>query len=79
MKRKNEISLINFKEIARELRVSVMTIYRVLNNEPSVRPATRERVVEVLNRYGYYAHKPSRGIRIIFDFCDHAYLQHYGM
>lgn len=79
MKRKNEISLINFKEIARELRVSVMTIYRVLNNEPSVRPATRERVVEALNRYGYYAHKPSRGIRIIFDFCDHAYLQHYGM
>ena len=50
MKRKNEISLINFKEIARELRVSVMTIYRVLNNEPSVRPATRERVVEALNR-----------------------------
>ena len=74
MGRKNEISLINFKEIARELRISVMTLYRVLNNEPSVRPSTRARVVEALNRYGYYAHKPS-----LFDFGDHAYLQHYGM
>ena len=79
MGRKNEISLINFKEIARELRISVMTLYRVLNNEPSVRPSTRARVVEALNRYGYYAHKPSREIRILFDFGDHAYLQHYGM
>ena len=79
MGQKNENSLINFKELARELHVSVMTVYRVLNNESSVRPATRQRVVEALNRYGYYAHKPSRKIRIIFDFSDHAYLQHYGM
>ena len=60
MGQKNENSLINFKELARELHVSVMTVYRVLNNEPSVRPATRQRVVEALNRYGYYAHKIGR-------------------
>ena len=33
MGQKNENSLINFKELARELHVSVMTVYRVLNNE----------------------------------------------
>ncbi len=78
MGRRNEISRINFKEIAREISVSAMTIYRVLNNEPSVRPATRAKVVEALNRHGYYAHKPSREIRILFDFCEHAYLAHFG-
>ena len=48
---KNGIGKINFREIARELRISVMTLYRVLNNEPSVRPETRKRVTEALNRY----------------------------
>lgn len=76
---KNGIGKINFREIARGLNISVMTLYRVLNNEPSVSPETRARVTEALNRYGYYTHKPAREIRIIFDFCDHVYLQHYGM
>ena len=75
---KNGIGKINFKEIARELGISVMTLYRVLNNESSVKPDTRARVTEALNRYGFYTHKPSREIRIIFDFCDHVYLHHYG-
>ena len=75
---KNGIGKINFREIARELRISVMTLYRVLNNEPSVRPETRKRVTEALNRYGFFTHKSSREIRIIFDFCDHIYLHHYG-
>ena len=72
------IGKINFKEIARELGISVMTLYRVLNNESSVRPETRTRVTEALNRYGFYTHKPAREIRIIFDFCEHVYLHHYG-
>lgn len=75
---KNGIGKINFKEIARELGISVMTLYRVLNNESSVKPETRARVTEALNRYGFYTHKPTREIRIIFDFCDHVYLHHYG-
>lgn len=79
MFKKNDNILINFKEIARELHISTMTVYRVLNNEPSVRAETRERVIESLNRYGYYAHKPHGRLSIVFDFSDHAYLQHYGM
>lgn len=75
---KNGIGRINFKEIARELGISVMTLYRVLNNESSVKQETRVRVTEALNRYGFYTHKPAREIRIIFDFCDHIYLHHYG-
>ena len=44
---------VNIRALARELKVSAMTLYRVLNNAPTVRQATRERVVEALNRHGF--------------------------
>ncbi len=59
---------INFTEIARELGVSVMTLYRVVNQSPLVSRKTRGRVIEALNRHGYFTHKRIKQVRILFDF-----------
>ena len=68
----------NFRELARTLGLSPMTIYRVINNSPCVRRETRFRVVDALNRHGYYTHTPCKNIKVLFDFTDHLYLTHYG-
>ncbi len=39
-----------YRDIAAELSLHVKTVYRVLNNEPNVLPATRQRVIAALNR-----------------------------
>ena len=69
---------VNFSEIARELKLSPMTIYRVVNNAPLVKRETRARVIEALNEHGYYTHKSPRKIKVLFDFTEHPYLKHYG-
>ncbi len=69
---------VNFAAIARELGISVMTLYRVVNQSPNVSSATRSRVTEALNRYGYFTHKRIRQVRILFDFGENTYLQSMG-
>ncbi len=69
---------VNFREIARELGISHTTVYRVVNLDPAVRRETRARVIDALNRHGYYTHKPPKALRVLFDFTDHSYLTHYG-
>ena len=69
---------INFRELARSLGISIMTLYRVVNDVPSVRRETRARVIDALNRHGYYTHKPKKNIRVLFDFTDHDYLTYFG-
>ncbi len=69
---------VNFTGIARELGISVMTVYRVVNDLPCVRRETRVRVLEALNRHGYFTHKPHKNLKVLFDFTEHAYLTHYG-
>lgn len=69
---------VNFREIARELEISVMTLYRVVNQAPEVGAATRARVTEALNRHGYFVHRKPRRTRVLFDFCDHPYLRRMG-
>ena len=68
----------NFSEIARELGISRGTVYRVVNHSPLVAPETRSRVVEALNRHGYFTHRCIRRSRICFDFCEHPYLTEMG-
>lgn len=68
----------NFSEIARDLGISRGTIYRVINQSPLVAPDTRNRVIEALNRHGYYTHRRIRRSRILFDFCKHVYLTEMG-
>lgn len=43
-----------YRDIAAELSLHVKTVYRVLNNEPNVLPATRQRVIAALNRNGFF-------------------------
>lgn len=43
-----------YRDIAAELSLHVKTVYRVLNNAPNVRPATRRRVIAALSRNGFF-------------------------
>ncbi len=78
MERRTGSSRVNFCEIARSLGISPMTVYRVVNNTPNVRRETRARVIDALNRHGYYTHTPARNIKCLFDFTGHDYLTYYG-
>ena len=69
---------VNFHEIARELGVSAMTVYRVVNLDPAVKRETRERVTDALNRCGFFTHRRGKRFKVLFDFIDHPYLSHYG-
>ena len=71
----NDVSL---RAVARRLDISIMTLYRVLNNVPTVKPATCRRVLEELNRCGYYAHRPTRRRQAVLDFTQHYYLEGLG-
>jgi len=49
--------------VARQARVSHMTVTRVLRNESAVRPATRTRVLTAMAKLGYVPSPIKRGIR----------------
>lgn len=51
---------VNIRDVARLAGVSYQTVSRVLNDHPSVRPATRERVRAVIDELDY---RPSRAAR----------------
>ena len=78
MERRTGSLNVNFREIARELGVSAMTVYRVVNLDPAVRRETRERVTDALNRCGFFTHRRGKRFKVLFDFIDHPYLSHYG-
>ena len=50
-------------DIARLAGVSGKTVSRVLNNEPSVSPATRDRVSRIIEELGYQPHHGARSMR----------------
>lgn len=41
------------QEVAKQAQVSMMTVSRVLNNAPSVKPATRQKIEEAIQTLGY--------------------------
>jgi DNA-binding LacI/PurR family transcriptional regulator len=49
-------------DVAREAGVSHQTVSRVLNNHPNVRPGTRARVEEAINRLGYRRNLAARAL-----------------
>lgn len=67
MEKKKIATNIKLREFAQEQQISPTTLYRVLNNDPNVRPATRKRIVKALNRRGYYAYQ-SGNAKIVMDF-----------
>ena len=56
------------RDVAREAKVGVGTVSRVLNSSPQVSPKTRERVLDAIQRLGFrpnqFARQLSRGSRI---------------
>lgn len=53
---------VTIKRVAREAGVSTQTVSRVINNRPDVAPATRQRVLEVVNRLGYQPSQVARSL-----------------
>ena len=53
---------VTLKDIADQSGVSMKTVSRVLNNEPNVSPATRERVEDAATELGYRPNLAARGL-----------------
>ncbi len=49
-------------DVAREANVSMATVSRVVNGNPNVKPATRKKVSEVIDRLGYRPNAVARGL-----------------
>lgn len=56
------IAMITQKDVAQRAGVSIMTVSRVLNGSPSVRPETRERVLRAMEELGYHPHSGARSL-----------------
>lgn len=53
---------ITIYDVAREAKVSMATVSRVVNRNPNVKPATRKKVMEVIDRLGYRPNAVARGL-----------------
>ncbi|WP_089102561.1 LacI family DNA-binding transcriptional regulator [Streptomyces hyaluromycini] len=51
------------QDVAKAAGVSAMTVSNVINGHPNVRPATRERVLEAVDRLGYRVNVAARNLR----------------
>ncbi|MGV2644186.1 LacI family DNA-binding transcriptional regulator, partial [Clostridium perfringens] len=49
-------------DVAREAVVSMATVSRVVNNNPNVKPQTRKKVYEAIERLGYRPNAVARGL-----------------
>lgn len=58
----------NCEEIARELGLSVKTVYRVMANSAQVKEDTRRRVIQSLNRHGFFAARCKAQQNMVFNF-----------
>ncbi len=57
------MSQMNMKGIAELCGVSIKTVSRVLNNSTSVKPETREKILEVIQEQGYQVNLLARGLK----------------
>jgi len=58
---------INLKEIAKTLKISPMTVSRVLNNKGPVKEETRQMVLEAIEKSGYKQKVRKAAVRVAFD------------
>ncbi len=66
---------VTIQEVADLAKVSAKTVSRVINNEPRVRPATRNRILEAIEQLNYRPNLNARGLAsnrsfLIGLFCD---------
>jgi LacI family transcriptional regulator len=50
------------QDVARRARVSYMTVSRVVNNQPNVRPGTRQRVLDAIRELSYHPNAAARAL-----------------
>lgn len=55
---------ITIKDIAKICGVGVSTVSRALNNHPDINPATRQRIMEVVEEYGFIPNNSARNLKI---------------
>ena len=53
---------ITIYDVAREASVSMATVSRVVNGNPNVKPVTRKKVMDVIDRLGYRPNAVARGL-----------------
>ncbi len=56
------IVTVTIYDVAREAGVSMATVSRVVNNNPNVKPQTRKKVYEAIERLGYRPNAVARGL-----------------
>jgi LacI family transcriptional regulator len=56
------MNTITIYDVAREANVSMATVSRVVNGNPNVKPTTRKKVLEVIERLGYRPNAVARGL-----------------
>jgi LacI family transcriptional regulator len=56
------VSNITIYDVAREANVSMATVSRVVNGNPNVKPTTRKKVLEAIDRLGYRPNAVARGL-----------------
>lgn len=61
MKRRNQHD-ITLEEVAKLAGVSLTTASRVINGLPGVKPLTRERVLQIIQEYGYQPNPLARSL-----------------
>ncbi|GMA29199.1 LacI family DNA-binding transcriptional regulator [Arenivirga flava] len=52
----------NIRDVAREAGVSYQTVSRVINGSPSIRPATRQKVLDAIDELGYRPNQAARAL-----------------
>src|SRR5699024_1460641 len=60
--RRRLIMSITIYDVAREANVSMATVSRVVNGNPNVKPTTRKKVLETIDRLGYRPNAVARGL-----------------
>jgi DNA-binding LacI/PurR family transcriptional regulator len=79
--------MVSQQDVAKYADVSYMTVSRVINNSPNVRPETRARVLEAIEKLSYYPNaaaralnsSKSRNVGILFPRDDYFYVAPFCM
>ena len=53
-----ELEEITIKDIARMCGVGVSTVSRAINNHPDINPETKQKVMDIIQKYGYIPNQP---------------------